>query len=501
MSVPFFRREFTFTQPDGRSLRVRGSGDQHHAVFETLDGFTVARNPVTGFYEYARVAAGGDALEGMGVPAGVADPHGLGISPGARAAKVPSRVRSSTWDGLAPSKSRWRQRREEGKNALRLAATAHGVLPAPPQRQTVGAYVGLCLLVQFPDVRATIDPAEVDRFCNQVGYSGFANNGSVYDYFLETSGGRLKYTIVVAPYYTTRHPRAYYTNPGVPQPTRAIEVIREALDSLKATGFDFSVLTVDNQSYVYAVNVFYAGPCINNWAQGLWPHSHHLTTPYDLEQGKNAYDYQITDMGSELTLGTFCHENGHMICDFPDLYDYGSESSGVGAYSLMCAGPNVSPKNPPHVDAYLKFRAGWGLAVTTYAPDASVTLRAGVNEFYLHRKNSTEYYILENRDRIGRDTALPDSGLAVWHIDELGDNSNEQMTAGSHYECSLVQADGRTDLEHGTGQGDAGDLYKQGGNTAMGEATSPSSAWWDRSASGLAFRDVGAAGPAISFKT
>ena len=41
MSFPFFGEEFTFTQPDGGKLRVRGFGDQHHARFETLDGFTV----------------------------------------------------------------------------------------------------------------------------------------------------------------------------------------------------------------------------------------------------------------------------------------------------------------------------------------------------------------------------------------------------------------------------------------------------------------------------
>ena len=33
-------------------------------------------------------------------------------------------------------------------------------------------------------------------------------------------------------------------------------------------------------------------------------------------------------------------------------------------------------------------------------------------------------------------------GLAIWHIDELGDNRNER-TAAQHYEISPVQADGR----------------------------------------------------------
>ena len=45
MSMPFINKEFTFTQPDGSQLRVRGTGDQHHAIFETLDGYTVVEDP------------------------------------------------------------------------------------------------------------------------------------------------------------------------------------------------------------------------------------------------------------------------------------------------------------------------------------------------------------------------------------------------------------------------------------------------------------------------
>jgi hypothetical protein len=49
----FRGKKFTFTQPDGFLTRVKGWENQFHAVFETLDGFTVVRNPSTGFFEYA----------------------------------------------------------------------------------------------------------------------------------------------------------------------------------------------------------------------------------------------------------------------------------------------------------------------------------------------------------------------------------------------------------------------------------------------------------------
>jgi hypothetical protein len=48
MSNPFYRKQFTFMQPDGTTLDVVGSGNQHSAVFQTPDGFTVVRDPATG---------------------------------------------------------------------------------------------------------------------------------------------------------------------------------------------------------------------------------------------------------------------------------------------------------------------------------------------------------------------------------------------------------------------------------------------------------------------
>ena len=93
-----------------------------------------------------------------------------------------------------------RERREQLR-AMRAMAAAGGPLLAPPQRQTVGDFVGLCLLIDFSDSPATIAREEVERFCNQPGYTGFGNNGSVLDFFLENSIGRCRYTNIVAPYY------------------------------------------------------------------------------------------------------------------------------------------------------------------------------------------------------------------------------------------------------------------------------------------------------------
>lgn len=499
MSFPFFGEEFTFTQPDGTWLRVRGWGDQNHAVFETLDGYTVTRDPVTGFYQYATVTPDLMEFRPTGVRPGVANPQNLGLQAGVRISREAARALAELGSGLP--KPQWETRREQTK-AMKRAMSEANILPAPPSRPTVGNFVGLCLLVQFPDVQGTITRDEVDAFCNQPGYTGFGNNGSVFDYFLDNSIGKLRYTTVVAPYYTARQPQAYYTDPAIPYGQRTRELIQEALAHHLAQGFDFSTLTTSDEDHVYATSVFYAGNRVNNWRQGLWPHASRLLVPFTLAPGLRVYDYQITDMGDALTLGTYCHENGHMLCDFPDLYDYGVpgiKSAGIGSYCLMCAGGNASKRNPTQVCAYLKNEAGWANSVTEITPGLLATAPANTNDFFIHSKNSAEYFIIENRHKVGRDAALPDSGLAIWHVDELGNNSNEQMTPASHYECSLEQADGRFDLEHGVPGGDDKDLFHADWKDRFSDSTTPSSRWWNNKSSGLTIHSISAAGAQVTF--
>ena len=502
MSIPFIGQTFRFTQPDGSTLQVRGWGDQHQAVFETLDGYTVTRNPATGFYELAQLSADGSGLQP--VPGAAARPDGGRslVNPRLRvtaaAARAAGRQAASVL-GTRRCDERRLERRQQ-RRAMRAAAADGGILPAPPQRTTVGDYVGLCLLIDFSDSPQTIGRAEVERFCNQVGYSGFGNSGSVHDYFLDQSIGRCRYTNIVAPYYRAHFAKTHYTDPAVPYGQRAQELIQEALAFHKAQGFDFSPLTPDGQGFVYAMNVYYAGPNDNNWSEGLWPHASGLNTPVTLVPGKVARDYQFTDMGAELELGTFCHENGHMLCDYPDLYDYGNQSGGVGYFCLMCAGNQATPKNPASISAYLKRLSGWAGTITTLEHGKTVTLESSGNHMAMLAKNDDEYFLVENRQKTGRDAALPDAGLAIWHIDEQGSNNEEAMTAAKHYELSLEQADGLFELEHSRSElGDANDFYA-GAAARFGDDTTPASRWWDGTSSFLTLDQFSASGAAMSLR-
>jgi hypothetical protein len=130
----------------------------------------------------------------------------------------------------------------------------------------------------------------------------------------------------------------------------------------------------------------------------------------------------------------------------------------------------------------------------------SATVSSTSNDFYVHRKSTTEYFIIENRQQAGRDTALPDAGLAIWRADEMGSNQDEQMTPAQHYECSLERADNRFDLEHMANSGDSEDLFSAPTATMFGDTSGPDSKWWDGGVSGLDLEQISASGTTMSFK-
>ena len=97
------------------------------------------------------------------------------------------------------------------------------------------------------------------------------------------------------------------------------------------------------------------------------------------------------------------------------------------------------------------------------------------------------------------DRALPSSGLAIYHCDILGSNELQEGSAAKHYQCALLQADGRRDLEMNANQGDGADLFGMVGGIALSAESATNSREWDGRDSGLVLADIGAPGETITF--
>jgi len=484
-AVPAFGQIFHLRQPDGSSVEVRIWGDEFYQVVESLDGYTLVRDPSTQWICYAGLSYDESELLSTGVLVGEPLPVQTGIQPHIRIKKEASRAK------IAAAHARFAAGEAETLAALSTPSV---------MASSSGNVKGICLIVDFPDEPNTIPPADVNNYCNQVGYTGYGNNGSIRDYFYDVSDGALTYTNYVPPvYYTAVHNKIYYDNPAQTAGPKARELIIEALNWLDGRGFDFSQYDSDADGLIDGINCFYAGTVSSGWGKGLWPHSSTVSFSAD---GVSSYKYQITDMGSSLEIGTFCHENGHMICWWPDLYDYGYESRGLGDYCLMAAGSfGGGGYNPHEPCAYLKDISGWATMTTLEIPQTALSVTAGINSFYKypHPTLSDEYYLVSNRQKTGRDSTLPDAGIAIWHIDEKGSNNNEQMTPALHYEVTLVQADGDWDLENNRNYGDSTDLYDAGSYNQCGPMTDPNTKWWAGDASWLDIHSIGASGSTMTF--
>ena len=484
-----FGETLTFPQPAGPQVRLRVFGDEFYARYETLDGHTVVLDTDLGLYCYATVAGGRLVSTGVAIdkppPPGL--PTHLREAPEVRNARFGRR-----YDELRP------RLESEASHRVRTIGVNDGLLEG--RRVSEGIVRGLTILANFADLQATVAAADVDALLNEEGYSRNGNRGSVRDYYLTMSNGRLDYrNTVVGPVQLSKPLEHYKTT----------LLLKEALDlALSAHGVDLADFDSRGEGIVDAINVMYAGRTV--YEGELWPHNSVRVLSYP--GGIRTHFYQVSSMGRspvDLSIGTFAHESGHLLCRFPDLYDYGKEdgdfekSAGVGVYCLMGSGNHLGQgRAPAAISGYLRDLVGW--------PDEVVPLDPGEHEVQqgdyrrVHRFSPlgrvNEYFIVENRSRVGTDASLPSSGLAVFHCDTLGSNEWEDGTRERHYQLALLQADGHLDLENNRNTGDAGDLFGTASGVVLSHDTLPASRLWDSTGSGLVISDVGAPGAVMRFR-
>jgi len=200
-----------------------------------------------------------------------------------------------------------------------------------------------------------------------------------------------------------------------------------------------------------------------------------------------------------MTIGTVAHETGHAF-GLPDLYDTNLQNSGVtqgiGEWGLMGSGNYSQPYSPSSQDAWSLTEMGW-VAVDTLRAGGTITLspvQSGDTVLYLGVPGTDEYFLFENRQALGTDTAqfnpacrfrarvcAKAPGLLIWHVDQgqiaLHDfHRDNRVNSGPVHGVALVQADGLNDLSRpgGSNRGDTGDSWPGStGNTMLAPTTAP----------------------------
>lgn len=209
-------------------------------------------------------------------------------------------------------------------------------------------------------------------------------------------------------------------------------------------------------------------------------------------------------------IGVFTHEAGHAF-GLPDLYDTwdgDGKHNGVGNWDLMATGAwgcnGNSPALPCHLGAWSKAVLGW-VDVVTLADGidlGTLTLPPVESSGTVFRVNaadgSGEYYLLENRQRIGFDLALPGTGLLIWQINPTLVAQRwpvNTVNAFSQLAVWLRQADGLEQLgAPGGNRGDAGDPFPYTGsgvpNHVFHAGSTPASRSRTGTATGVTVLDI-----------
>ncbi|HWR84221.1 MAG TPA: M6 family metalloprotease domain-containing protein [Candidatus Deferrimicrobium sp.] len=378
-----------------------------------------------------------------------------------------------TWDAKV---AQWRALRQAGL----CAPEEHSLFNKEKRRfglaagqQIVDTANVIVILVDFSDNPSTIGisgtPQDFDSILfSDRRYPPPSNpSGSMTDFYLENSYGQFFVKGDIYGWYSMPHTYAYYvgTDDGL---TYGRILAQDAVDAAYNGGADFSKYDYDSDGYCDGVVVIHAGRGAEEGVYGIWSHKWNLPSPGRFYNGVtiSAYTMNPEEFGYNLSpIGVFCHEYGHFL-GLPDFYDTDTTArSGLGYWSLMATGNYLGlSKTPCHLDAWCKAKAGF-LTVTTLSSNTyqstlpTIQYSPVVYKLANSTTGSSEYWLVENRQRYGFDRLLPGSGLCIYHVDELapGGGNNEDYT---RYHVALEQADGKNDLAALiTNRGDGGDIW------------------------------------------
>lgn len=468
LAVPARRITKTVCQRDGTTLQIVLGGDEHFRYYTTTDGVPLVCLPDSNYY-YGRLVA--DSLQ--------ADRSRLAHELAMRTADEANYAVSLKEEFLEYTESvrtnriakRFAQVGNPTVKTRALSSFGGQVLQTP----MTGSKKGLVILVNFQDVAMKILAPQQTFYSlmNEKGYKGYGMYGSVRDYFLAQSYGAFDFSFDVVGPVTVSQKMAYYGANSGGADIRPEVMVREACKLVDAE-VNFADYDWNGDGEAEQIFVIYAGYAESNGASSetIWPHQFQVT---DSNGGALILDHTVVKKyacSSELAgvsgatvtgIGTICHEFSHCF-GLPDFYDTRGSNFGMDVWSLMDYGCyNNNGYTPVGYTAYERMFCGWLEPEVLYMQQPVKNMPALSDEpvayVIQNEANKSEYYMLENRQKKGWDSAMPGHGLMVVHVDynESLWNNNSVNTSASRQRMTIIPAD--NSLKRDDAHEYAGDLY------------------------------------------
>lgn len=459
-AVPAYPYPVKITQPDGTTLTIRLKGDEFHHYTETEDGYMVTKNSM-GIFNYATRDINGKIIETQ-----------------VKANNVTSRSNSEKLfvSGLelnVPNVEFYQQMRARRAQPSAVS-TQKRVYPS------TGTPRSLVILVNFSDLSyVTPNPKEAfTALLNEQGYSANGGTGSARDYFIDNSMSKFSPQFDVVGPYTLPKALKYYGDNINDQDINSVQMVVDACKVADEAGVDFSDYDVDNDGLVDNVFIYYAGhnEAEHAYSSTIWPHRWGIypTSMYNggnysgtvssvTFDGKRVEDYACTselkgNSGTSMAgIGTFTHEFGHVI-GLADMYATNGENHHtLSNWNIMDGGAYLnSGRTPPAYNTFERFQLGFVTPIQLINPaDIILNPLTTHNEAYLisstethnlsaSNPSPTQFFLLENRQKIGWDTYLPGHGMLIYRIyyNRNDWNYNQPNNDPSKMGVDIIEADG-----------------------------------------------------------
>lgn len=460
-AVPAYPWPQTAVQPDGTEITYRLQGDENASQMVSADGYLLTRLS-DGTICYA------------------------------------DRLADGTLKALRPAHD---LRSAEEKAFLsgrrRAEALAKKPRPAYKKEKSVGhdGFRGLVILVNYTNQKISVPNADVfyREMINSLGYKGYVGQdgetvemtGSVRDYFHDNSGG------LFSPEFDVVGPVELNVPSTFPmQMQNAPQLISLALSAADQS-VDFSKYDSDGDGLIDMVYFIFAGQGANyTGGSEIWPHKSEI--PGLRFDGVGTWTYacsaELSGQPGQVQIdgiGTVCHEFSHVL-GMVDEYDTDYQGSGGEAdhpntWSLMSMGCYLNHgRTPVGYSAYERIQAGF-LDPEEIQESGTYSLPAFESSGKAFRINSIvgdEFFILENRQPVKWDKALPGHGMLAYRVDRTNPelwSTNRVNRDPSHPCYVLLSAQPQLGGVFNTRQDTPYDPFPgEGGITELTNLTTPS---------------------------
>ncbi len=244
----------------------------------------------------------------------------------------------------------------------------------------------------------------------------FGSAPSLAGYFLENSYGNF-YLVdggVRGPYLKQYTEYVYRTQ--IPDPFT--KMLLEAEQRVDEDGFDFSLYDRDGNGIISKKELVTLVALYQDYTDGYFRSLPDYVTNDGVTLNNYEFSYvYLADFQSAEQIGVMAHELAHHLINAGDMYETHWDPTAPGPYTLM-----DHDTNHPHLDPWHKLHAGSWFDPAPVNWDGYYLISA-VEEYpdiykLADPNHPGEYFLIENRQKIGYDSMLPDAGLAIWHINE-----------------------------------------------------------------------------------